>query len=90
VVVAVVSWAGGELDGAGQGTGVIECVAGQSQGPDGEYSYTCTGADLTEPAPQCEGEAPFHTHIHTSGDSCDTDGWAKLRGNAHGLRQTVR
>ena len=51
-------WAGGELDGADDPPCVIECVAGQSQGAGGTYAYTCTGADLTEPAPACAREPP--------------------------------
>ena len=48
---------GGTLDGADEGPCEIECVAGQSQDPAGTYEYSCTGADLTEPAPQCEGKS---------------------------------
>eukprot|EP01051_Picozoa_sp_SAG22_P003819 SAG22_NODE_191_length_15699_cov_19.660192_11_plen_100_part_00 len=34
-------------------TCTISCAAGNAQGAEGTYVYTCTGTELTEPAPVC-------------------------------------
>ena len=61
----------GELDGAGQGPCVIECVAGNAQGAGG-YEYVCTGADMPDPTPDCT-PCPENTFGETPGLVTCTD-----------------